>query len=256
MPDTRSTKCQIASSVAAPTPLVPYFPRLFDGIDALGSSPRWVVNTLARVAPPSPRSRTLDIAGGKGAVAVALARRFSCRVELSDACDAFVRAATKLAEHHAVAALVSARLADASRELARARRDPADLALMLNLWPFDRAAPALRSAVKPGGVYVFDDAVALGRVGGKSTFPTTAEVEALIASMGDRVLARSIRRRDALERAHAKLLARLTTNARALGRQRPALRPHLAEFLGHHRAAGGLLKGPLRPVLWVVRRGG
>ncbi len=261
MPNPRSTKRQLASSiassvaasVAASTPLLPHFPRLFAGIDALGSSPRWVVSALARVNPLNPTSRVLDIAGGKGAVAVALARRFSCRVELSDACEPFIAAAQTLAQRHAVAHLVSTRLADASRELARARRSPADLALMLNLWPFDRAAPALRNAVKPGGVYAFDDAVALRA---SPDMPCVADVDALIASLGDRVLARVVRRRDAIHAAHATLVARLTENARALSRQHPHLRPHLAEFLQHHRAAGRLLEGDFRPVLWVVRRGG
>lgn len=255
MPNPRSTEHQIATSVAesvaASTPLLPHFPRLFANIDALGSSPRWVVSVLARVAPPKSTSRILDIAGGKGAVAVALARRFSCRVELSDACEPFIAAAQDLAQRHAVAHLITTRLADASRELARARRDPADVALMLNLWPFDRAAPALRRAVKPGGVYAFDDAVALRA---SPDMPCVADVNTLVASLGDRVLARVVRRRDAIHAAHATLVARLTINARVLSRQYPRLRPHLAEFLQHHRAAGRLLEGDFRPVLWVVRR--
>ena len=70
---------EVAASLDLPPRLTPWMDELFAGLSSLGSSPRRVVSMLREGGLRS-NSRVLDLACGKGATAVELARAFGCRV--------------------------------------------------------------------------------------------------------------------------------------------------------------------------------
>src|SRR5262249_22627788 len=99
----------------------------------------------------------IDVGCGKGAVAVALARRTGCRVLGVDACEPFISAARALAQRRGVDRRCEFRVGDLHR-LPRPRRR-FDAALMIGVRPLEEAATILRPLIRPGGVYVIDDVV-------------------------------------------------------------------------------------------------
>lgn len=258
----RSLRQDIAASVDLPPSLVPSIARVFDAMESLGSSPRAIVSLLQRHAPPHPRRplRVLDLACGKGDLAITLARRFAWRVLAVDACPDFITHAQARAARLGVDHLCDFRAAKITNTL-RPRRGtlahhtPFDLALMIGLWPTDRAAPLLSRLVRPRGLYLIDDAFAIHEnAAERLNTPTLDLALAAIRARGDDVLHAAHTPLPSVRASNARILARLARNARALARQRPPLRPALAEFLDRQRHASRALERDLRPALVLARR--
>ncbi len=279
---------QIAASVDLPRSLLPFLTRIFAGLESLGSSPRAIVPLLERFATarPTPRPsnratrraptlRLLDLACGKGDLAITLARRHMRpsetrreaarrvgvrRVVAIDACEDFITHARARAARLGVDRLCEFRVAGLSAAMRPGRgvlaRDAAfDVAMMIGLWGVERAAPLLSRLVRPGGVYVIDDAFAVdARAARQLSAATLAEALQHIHAQGDTVLHAALVPLRTVRAANARILARLSRNARELARERPSLRPALAEFIRRQRAASRLLERGLRPGLILARR--
>lgn len=243
---------EVARSVGASPALIPFFDELFAPLSALGSSPRRIASLL----PLTAKSRVLDLACGKGAVAVEVARRRGCHVTGVDACPAFIESAHALAARLNVAHLCTWHLADIRRWSPRPL-PRFDAAMMIGLDSVAQAAPRLRRFVKPGGVYIIDDAVRDSRhtlSPRLQDVPDAAACQASIETLGDLVLRRIMLPRTAVQGQHRSISKALGTTTRRLAKQHPKLRRPLAEFMARHHAALAVLLGPLRPTIWVVAR--
>lgn len=95
------TLAAAAASVDLPASLLPHAGELFAALSALGSTPRRVVNMLARAGVGS-GDRVVDLGCGKGAVAVEAAPRLGCRVLGVDAIGPFIEAARSLVRERGV----------------------------------------------------------------------------------------------------------------------------------------------------------
>src|SRR5690606_4579014 len=120
--------------------------------------------------------RILDLACGKGAVAVRAAATIGCRVVGVDGCEPFIDSARALARRRGVSRRCRFELADV-----RTWRDPRPFhaAMMIGLFPLGRAARLLRAHVRPGGAYLIDDCIAGVGFEGRGV-PTRAQCERLI----------------------------------------------------------------------------
>lgn len=245
----RRLALQVAASLDAPAPLLPVLPLLLADLPSLGGNPRSVVRALQR-AGVSPRRSVIDVGCGKGATGVELARAVGCEVLGVDAFGPFLESARALASRRGVAHLCRFRSADL-----RSVRGRFDVALMLGVRPLGEAATLLHRLTRPGGLYALDDAVRLGRLPPDVRALTPDQADALIESSGDRVVERSIMTPSAVRRLNACLYRRLARRAAEIAEEQPRLRAPLAEFLRRQRRSNRLLAGPLRPALWVVRRG-
>jgi len=252
----------VARSLDLPPSLLPFVGVLFDGLDSLGSDPAMVVRALAGV----PRNAcVIDLACGKGGVAVALGRRL--RVTGIDACPAFIQAARALAsKKHARCTFKVATVRDV-------KPTPTwDVAMMLGLFGVDKAAPLLRRFVTPGGVYVIDDAFretkqasGLGhRASGKKrdpmrefylSVPTLRESRTVFEALGDEVVDEIVPTRRAVRDLNKGLYDTIERNARSLAKEHPRLARTIDAFLARQREGNTLLAGPIRPAMWVVRKG-
>jgi hypothetical protein len=130
--------------------------------------------------------------------------------------------------------------------------------MMISLWPAARAARTLRRLVRPGGVYLIDDAVLMPgaprrfRLAG---IRTREEIRALIESTGDRVLREHLESESSTRRREARFLARLDRRCAGLAILEPTLRPALRRLIEQQRRAIEDLCGPIRGAIWLVRRG-
>ncbi len=285
-----SASRDIAASVDAPRALVPFLARVFSGLESLGSSPRAIISLLRRLGlvPACERRgdrrgcvlrarpwRVLDLACGKGDLAITLARHlgFSCvggrgaargadswRVVGIDACGEFIEHARERAARLGVGHACEFRVASIGATMRPGRGvlagDSAfDAALMIGLWGTERAVALLSRVVRAGGVYVIDDAFAVDeRAAHRHGAATLADAVRFVGERGGEVLHAALVPRRSVRASNQRILARLSRNARELARERRSLRPALAEFMRRQRAASRLLEGGLRPGLIVVRR--
>jgi len=247
---------EVARSVDAPASLLPVFGELFRGMPNLGSQPRRVASMLAR-AGIGPRSRVLDLACGKGTLAITLARRFGCRVTGVDACAPFIGEAIQAAKRAGVDERVRFVEMDA-HQFAATCRGTFDGALMMGLLPIDLARRMLRPLVVRGGCYAIDDAFRDETLTANDrTFdeiPTSEESRVLLEQERDRVIEVDIPTPSRVRAMDEALYRRLRMNAARIGREQPPLRGALATFLANQRGANRLLGRELRPAVWLVRR--
>lgn len=253
------TAVSVAASVDAPPSLYPLLPELFAGLESLGSRPRQVVSLLRQHSIPR-TPRTLDLACGKGSVALALARSFNARVLGVDACGPFIDHARERAAALRVEDRTLFEVGDvhAFLEGKPKPRDRFDVALMLNFLPASEAAPLLRRWVKPGGVYLIDDAVRAARTSDPEfdSVSTARELANAISRTGDTILAMRITSPATYLRMEARLFTVIRRNIARLIPRHPELADDLREYRLRQRESAALLAGPLRGAIWLVRRDG
>jgi 2-polyprenyl-3-methyl-5-hydroxy-6-metoxy-1,4-benzoquinol methylase len=161
----------------------------------------------------------LDLGCGKGAAAICIARVLKCRCTGIDAVPEFVAAAEASARQHGVSKLCEFRAGNL-RQFARASEY--DAAIMLGVLDVERGRRVLRRAVKPGGVFILDEAE-------------------------DVWTPQQTRRQE------ERLRRQLSRNAARLAMSHPRLRRSLASFLQRQREAARVLETRFQPVQWMVR---
>lgn len=250
---------EVARSVDVTPDLVPVLGELFAPLAGLGSSPARLATLLGGMwigeEPLGPSHRVLDLACGKGAVGVELAKRFACRVVGVDGCEAFIADAGRLAAASHVEERCRWIVADVRRWTAASRFH---VAMMIGLDGVLDAAPVLRRMTRVGGLYVVDDAVLDDTHPDADAFagaPTAAECVRAIEALGDTVERRVLLPKSAVAAQSRAIVRKLTASAARIAAKSPKLKRSLHAFLARQRGASALLTGPLRPTIWVVRRG-
>ncbi|MBX3378268.1 MAG: class I SAM-dependent methyltransferase [Phycisphaeraceae bacterium] len=240
---------EAAASVGASPALVPFLGLLFEGVDSLGSSPARVVRML-RNARVGPGSRVLDLGCGKGAAAIALAQTLGCRCTGIDAVPEFVAAANAAARQRGVSKLCEFRAGNL-RQFARA--GAYDAAIMLGVLDVERGRRVLRRSVRPGGVYILDDAVA---VRPRRGCPTLDEARRILTRGGDRIEVEDLWTPQQTLRQEEQLHRQLSRNAARIAMSHPRLQRSLASFLQRQQRAARELQTRFQPVQWMVRKSG
>ena len=268
----------IARSMGATPSALPALAAAVARLNSLGCHPPSVLKFLASggVFAGVSCPRAIDLGCGRGELAVAMAAAFGAEVLGLDLHTEFLNYARKLERVRAAATPGAAgkcrfQKADATqsprnRSPARRARDRAkaggagqggyQLAVMLNVLPFDRAAPLARQHVAPGGYYLIDDALAKpGSVKALQTgVPPLSEVRAYMSSLGDKLVGTKSLARVVRSEMPARL-AQLASGISDAGIQWPKCRPALAAMLQSHQHAATLMGTLLHPTLLLVRRG-
>lgn len=239
---------EAAASVDATPAIVPVLSDLFKGLDSLGSAPGPAVAML-RQAGIGPASRLLDLGCGKGAFAVTAALRLKCRCLGVDALPDFVRSAQTFARRKEVEK--SCRFVTGNARTFRSHTR-FDAAAMLGLFGVSDAARLLRRQVRPGGVFILDDAVAVSKTS-SPRWVTIREAREILTAQGDEVIAEDVWTPARVRASEGRLYERLSVNVERLAVQHPELTRSLVAFLHRQRQAAASLRGPLRPVVWMVR---
>jgi len=100
------TEKKLASSLTAETTeLLPFLPYLLQDLWMLGTDPELMASLIERHIRPLDGIRVLDLACGKGPVAVTVAKRLGVRVKGIDLMPEFIEVAAQKAEEAGAAAL-------------------------------------------------------------------------------------------------------------------------------------------------------
>lgn len=90
------------SLTAETTEIIPYLPYLLQDLWELGSSPRDMLEMIRKHLPVAEETRILDLACGKGAVSVILAKELGCTIRGIDLIPEFIASAKKKAIEYGV----------------------------------------------------------------------------------------------------------------------------------------------------------
>lgn len=97
---------KLAKSLSAESvDLIPYLPYLLQDLWELGSAPKDMIHLLSKHIKMTPKIRVLDLACGKGAVGIQIAKKFGCFVKGIDIIPEFITEAKKKAQEYQVEAL-------------------------------------------------------------------------------------------------------------------------------------------------------
>jgi len=157
------------SLTAESTELIPYLPYLLQDLWELGSSPKDIIEIIKRHVQVSGETRVLDLACGKGAVSVQVAKAFGCRVKGIDIMPEFIDFANKKVHEYGLESLCEFEVGDIN-EFVKAEREY-DIVVLGAVGDVlggpEEAILKLKSTVKSGGYIVLDDAYANEEIAGK-----------------------------------------------------------------------------------------
>ncbi len=250
---------EVAASMGVPGAALPILDELFAGQRSFGATPRRVTNWLVEAGVGS-ASRVIDVGCGKGSVALSVARRTGAAVRGIDAFPPFLETARRHAAALRAGTGVPPRCEFVAGDLwaervARSRRY--DAVVMLNIAATGPALRLVRGLLRPGGVCVIDDAVDVSRreadLGATDT-PRLAEIRAEFHAQGFEILREHVFTRAQVRASVAGVTQTLARATRALRQRGPEVHAIARSCLEEHRAAGALLTGSVRPVMWMLQR--
>jgi len=152
---------KLANSLTAPTTeLLPFLPYLLQDLWELGTPPRIVVDLIKKYDEHPAGRRYLDLACGKGAVSVELAKALGTRVTGIDITPEFIDVARCKAEAHGVAHLCAFTVADANAAVCEERGYDGVIfgAVGDILGSPEETVTLLRETIREGGIIIMDDA--------------------------------------------------------------------------------------------------
>jgi 2-polyprenyl-3-methyl-5-hydroxy-6-metoxy-1,4-benzoquinol methylase len=152
---------KLAKSLTAESiELIPYLPYLLQDLWELGSSPKDMLDLITRHLRVSKQTKVLDLACGKGAVSIHLARRLGCLVKGIDIIPEFIGFAINKAQEFGVEELCEFKVGDIT-ESVKTEKDY-DIVIygavgnVLGNW--EETITLLKNTVKKGGYIIIDDA--------------------------------------------------------------------------------------------------
>jgi len=157
---TREIDEKLACSLTAETTeLLPYLPYLLQDLWELGSNPKDMVGLMKKHMPMSKDTKVLDLACGKGAVSIHVAKELCAQVYGFDLLPDFVEYATQKAVEMGVDGLCHFAIGDVN-EVVKTQKDY-DCAIFGAagniLGSPAKTLTKLRETVKPGGFIIIDE---------------------------------------------------------------------------------------------------
>lgn len=242
------------SLTADSTELIPYLPYLLQDLYELGSSPETIVDLLKRNASIDATTRVLDLACGKGAVSIALARAFPCLVLGIDLMSAFVDDAVARARLEGVEERCRFQVEDI--HATTSRKETFDIVIYGAVGdvlgtPSETLA-ILRNVVKVGGWLVLDDAY--GLLEGDSRYLTKKAWRKTAGSLGWAVVEDIVVTDDELDEVGDLQLTQIGLRAAELKQKHPEKAALFDGYVKSQHAECDELKQAIDGVTLLLRR--
>ncbi len=176
------------SLTAETTELIPYLPYLLQDLWELGSSPKDMLDMITRHIQTSSQTRILDLACGKGAVSVYLAKELGCKVKGVDLIPEFIDYAAQKAQEFEVADLCDFMVGDITERV----KEEKDYDIVILgavgdvLGTQEETITLLKNTVRKGGYLVIDDAY--GKDDTNPKYPSRAQWFAIFDRTGVRLI--------------------------------------------------------------------
>jgi 2-polyprenyl-3-methyl-5-hydroxy-6-metoxy-1,4-benzoquinol methylase len=248
----------VAQAMEADVRLLPLLPELLTDLWELGPSAEQVVAALESVG-GAEAPAVLDLACGKGAVAVALAEQRGARVEGVDAFPPFLQAARALAAEHGVSHRCRFERGDIRDRLGQEEQH--DLVLLLSVGPilgdYGHTVAGLRTLVRPGGHIVIEDGFLADGVGQPPLaegYARHAETLRQLTACGDVVAREIICPTEQMRSVNQRNTGLIRQRARLLRASHPALEQLIDDYVGRQERETQILGTDVRCAIWVLQR--
>ena len=248
---------QVASSLEAPPELLPFIAELLADVDALGSSPTDVVNSLRTLA--LPHATTLDVGCGKGAISVNVARELGWHAHGVDAFQPFIDHAKQTASENGVASLCEF-TCDDMRNVVRSGKSY-DVVIYAAHGPLLDAVPCvdlLRQCVRAGGYIVIDDGFLRENVDSVpdeyESYLPHAETIMQMTAHGDRLIREEVYSAEERNTIDRQTTASIRARAEALAVRHPEADQMFLEYVQNQERECQILLDMHVPATWILQR--
>lgn len=180
---------KLAKSLTAESiELIPHLPYLLQDLWELGSSPNDILDMITKYIHVSDQSRVLDLACGKGAVSVNIAKKLSCTIKGIDIIPEFIDFAINKAKEFGVGELCEFVVGDIT-ESVKTEKDY-DIVILGSvgdvLGNSEETITLLKNTVKKGGYIIIDDAY--GSDKNSKKYPTREQWLTIFNNTGVRLI--------------------------------------------------------------------
>jgi SAM-dependent methyltransferase len=248
----------VAQAMETDVRLLPLLPELLTDLWELGPSAEQVVAALESVG-VEPDSAVLDLACGKGAVAVALAEQLGARVDGIDAFEPFLRAARALATERGVSHRCHFEQGDIRNLLGQ--EEQYDVALLLSVGPvlgdYEQTGAGLRKLVRVGGYIVIEDGFV---VDGVAHLPLAdgyaghSETLRQLTACGDVVAQEIICPTEQAQSVNQRNADLIRQRASLVKARHPAFEQLIDEYVARQERETQILGTDVSCAIWVLRR--
>lgn len=242
------------SLTAETTELIPYLPYLLQDLWELGSSPRDMLEMIGKHLPVSGQIRILDLACGKGAVSVILAKELGFMVRGIDLIPEFITFAKKKAIEYGVEGLCEFMVGDVNKAVNTERG--------YDLVIFGAAADVLgtpeetirklKKTIRPEGYILLDDAY--GKPGAADGYYSREEWLLLFEKTGVRLLAEKTIAEDELIELNHEQQGFIRQRANELKEKYPEKAGLFAGYLQSQQAECDLLENDIIGVTMLLQK--
>ncbi len=248
----------IALAMETDVRLLPLLPELLVDLWELGTSADQVVSALESIGVEQ-ESSILDLACGKGAVAVRLAERMRARVEGVDAFEPFLETARSMAMERGVGDRCSFSRGDIRKRLGQ--EGHYDVVLLLSVGPLsgdhEKTVGDLRTLVRKGGYIVIEDgflAEGVERLAGAEAYAGHTEMLRRLTASGDVLDKEIICSAEQTRAMNDKNTELIRQRARAVKASHPGFERLIDEYVARQELETEILGRDLICALWILRR--
>ena len=258
--DAQTARKLAGSLTAESVELLPYLPYLLQDLQVLGTPPDLVIELLGRHMPEPGSALFLDLACGKGAVSVGLARAFGARVTGLDLLPEFIDYARAWAAREGLGELCQFRVEDIKLSVERERgHDCVILGAVGDvLGAPEETLKKLAGTIRPGGFIVVDDAY-LNDSGQAVKYdnyeylPRARWLE-IFSDLGLRLLAEREGDETEEDERNAADLAKISLRARELAEREPGRRDLFEAYVESQKNEVVDLEEAITGVLWLLQK--
>lgn len=246
---------KLAKSLTAESiELIPYLPYLLQDLWELGSSPRDILELITKHTQVSEKTRVLDLACGKGAVSVNLAKELGCMVKGIDLMPEFIAFAVQKAREFGFGDLCQFVVGDITASVQTEKGY--DLAILGAVGDVlgtpEETIRKLKKTIKPKGYILIDDAY--GKQGVDDGYCSREEWLLLFEKMEVRLIAEKTVDEDELLDLNREQQGFIVKRANELKEKYPEKAGLFAGYIQSQQAECDLLENDILGVTMLLQR--
>jgi len=252
-------EARLAKSLTADsTDLIPYLPYLLQDFWSLASDAAEMAQLLRVQTDFGTDCRLLDLACGKGAASVMLAKEFGCTAKGVDLIAAFVEEAAEKATAHGVAAQCTFAVGDVN-EAVLIEKDY-DLTIWCGagdlLGSYAETLAGIARTVKPGGYILLDEGYVKEEAALRfqQDYLTEAEWDGVFCAQGLTVIACSKAENECDPSEYAEDLDNIRRRAQELIARHPEKRDMFEQYVRNQQGEYADLQDGIVAALWLLRK--
>jgi len=247
---------KLASAFGVSTQLLSFIPELLDDLWELGGSSRIMTDILRPLNLPPDSTRVLDLACGKGAASITIARELGFRVTGVDIFPPFIQDAKKLARKNGVEELCQFRIADAQKAVLEA--DDFNIVLLasaINVFgSLDRCIADMRRCIKNGGHMVIDSGFLKDENRSFGLFVTHDASHRQLQKHGDKIVDEILRSEEDIKEVCDSYLNALKSKVEKIAAIQPKVAEELTQYIRSQEEVSEAMIKRTTGVVWLIRK--